>query len=177
MLILTRKDLHEAVFGALGGAVVIGLAVYFKSNIEIYIGETLTWWLFVIFGALYAVSIPNVINGWLFVRECEGLEREQEATDKRERAEWEREEQEQKTEWDAFTNWVKQNPVTAERLMLIVENEQIKDPEYRSWIAERREAEGPNVFTDLPRLFDWLKAHRDLKKIGLDLGLPPWRGE
>jgi hypothetical protein len=58
--------------------------------------------------------------------------------------------------------------------MLIVESEQIENPEYRAWIAERRETEGPNILTDLPRLFNWLKAKRDLKKTGLDSGLPPW---
>jgi len=26
--------------------------------------------------------------------------------------------------------------------------------------------------TDLNRLFDWLKAQRDLKEFGLDIGLP-----
>ncbi len=158
MFILTRKDLHEAVFSALGGAVVIGLAVYFKSNIEIYLGETFTKWLIVVVVALYLLSIANVIDGWVSVRDWERRQREVEAEEKHQLAELEREEEERGAEWGAFTNWVKQNPVTAERLMLIVENEQIKDPEYRAWIAERREAEGPNVLTDLPRLFDWLKG-------------------
>jgi hypothetical protein len=36
-----------------------------------------------------------------------------------------------------------------------------------------RESEGPNVLTDLPRLFNWLKAQRDFKRLGLDSGL--WR--
>jgi hypothetical protein len=27
--------------------------------------------------------------------------------------------------------------------------------------------------TDLPRLFEWLKAHRELKKFGIEPPLPP----
>jgi hypothetical protein len=87
-------------------------------------------------------------------------------------AEWKREEEAEKAEWDAFVNWARQNPATAERLMLIVENEQISDPDYRAWIAERRAAKGPDILTDLPRLFNWLKAQRDLKKFGLGTDLP-----
>src|SRR6516225_7622968 len=75
-----------------------------------------------------------------------------------------------------------QNPVTAERLMRIVDDE-------RSWDHERREAAGGlsrvakhriapmglqqfYTATDLNRLFDWLKAQRDLKEFGLDIDLP-----
>jgi hypothetical protein len=141
MFILDWKDLREAAWAAaLGGAVAIGLALYFRSNIEIYLGETITKWLFVIAGVLYLLSVLNVIQGWLFVREGERLKREREAADKREREEWERQDREQKVEWDAFTNWVKQNPATAERLMCIVEHEQIKDPEHRAWLAESEKA-------------------------------------
>jgi hypothetical protein len=131
MPILDWKDLREAASAVLGGAVAIGLALYFRSNIEIYLGETITNWLFVIVGVPYLLSVLNVIEGWRFVREGERLEREQEAADRREREELERQDKEQQAEWDAFTNWVKQNPATAERLMCIVEYEQIKDPEYR----------------------------------------------
>ena len=94
----------------------------------------------------------------------------------------EREEEQNKAEWDAFINWVRQHPVTAERLMRIVDDEQ-------SWDHERREAAGGlsrvakhriapmdlqqfYTATDLNRLFDWLKAQRDLKEFGLDIGLP-----
>ena len=45
--------------------------------------------------------------------------------------ELEREEEQNKAEWDAFINWVRQHPVTAERLMRIVDDEQ-------SWDHERR---------------------------------------
>ena len=95
----------------------------------------------------------------------------------------EREEEQNKAEWDGFINWVRQHPVTAERLMRIVDDEQ-------SWDHERREAAGglsrvakmehPNApmdlqqfytATDLNRLFDWLKAQRDLKEFGLDIDL------
>src|SRR5215471_5962740 len=141
MDILSRKDLREAAWAAVGGAGAIGLALYFRSNIKLYLGETITTWLFVAVGVLYLLSLSNVIQGWLFVREGERLEREREAADKREREEWERRDKEQEAEWDAFTNWVKQNPATAERLMCIVEHEQIKDPEHRAWLAERRETE------------------------------------
>ena len=95
----------------------------------------------------------------------------------------EREEEQNKAEWDAFINWVRQHPVTAERLMRIVDDEQ-------SWDHERREAAGGlsrvakmvhrnapmdlqqfYTATDLNRLFDWLKAQRDLKEFGLDIDL------
>ncbi|MCP3402152.1 hypothetical protein [Bradyrhizobium sp. CCGB20] len=52
--------------------------------------------------------------------------------------------------------------------MCIAEEEQIEDPERRSWIIERRERESPNALTDLPRLFDLMKANRDLKKFGIE---------
>ena len=96
----------------------------------------------------------------------------------------EHEEEQSKAEWDAFINWVRQHPVTSDRLMRIVDDEQ-------SWDHERREAAGGlsrvakmehrnapmdlqqfYTATDLNRLFDWLKAQRDLKEFGLDIGLP-----
>ena len=96
----------------------------------------------------------------------------------------EREEEQNKAEWDGFINWVRQHPVTSERLMRIVDDEQ-------SWDHERREAAGRlsrvakmehrnapmdlqqfYTATDLNRLFDWLKAQRDLKRFGLDIDLP-----
>jgi len=56
--------------------------------------------------------------------------------------------------------------------MCIAESEQIDDPEYLAWLQEWREREGPNVLTDLPRLFDWMKSRNDLKKIGLNPDYP-----
>ena len=171
----SRKDLHEALIRLAGGVVVAGLVLYFRTDIANYIGETPTSLLIWTLGILFCGwPTMDVIVGWLRLRDWERRERDQEAEDKRRRAEREREEQEQQAEWDAFANWVEQNPVTAERLMRIVDREQINDPEHRAWNAERREAEGPNALTDLPRLFEWLKAHRDLKKFGLDSGLPLW---
>ncbi len=172
--ILTREGLceaiGEAVVALLGAAVVIGLALYFRSYIAGYMGETLTKWLLLVVLILFfgtAISLAgDVVEGWLRIRK-------QEAEDKREQAELERKEQREKAEWDAFANWVKQNPMAAESLMCIAESEQIKDPEYRAWIADRRQTQGPNVLTDLPRLFDWLKARRDIKQFGLDTDLPP----
>jgi hypothetical protein len=113
-----------------------------------------------------------VLSGWLDIRNWERTERRQKGEDERDRAKWEREERRQQTEYDAFLNWVRQNPRTADRLMRIAEEEQIENPEYRSWLIERREREGPNPLTDLPRLFDWMKAPRDLKQFGIDPPLP-----
>src|SRR5262252_2833798 len=120
-------------------------------------------------GALLAGAVR-----WIRIRKAE---------DKGQQAEWQREEEQSKAEWDAFINWVRQHPVTAERLMRIVDDEQ-------SWDHERREAAGGlsrvakmvhrnapmdlqqfYTATDLNRLFDWLKAQRDLKEFGLDIDL------
>ena len=91
-------------------------------------------------------------------------EREQEVPDKRQQAEWESGEQQKRAEWDASASWVKQNPATAERLRL-VEKEQIEDPEHRAWISERRQTIGLEMLTDSPRLFNRLKAQRDLTRL------------
>ncbi len=56
--------------------------------------------------------------------------------------------------------------------MCIAKSEQIDDPEYLAWLQELREKEGPNVLTDLSRLFDWMKSRNDLKKIGLNPDCP-----
>jgi hypothetical protein len=158
MLILTRKDLREAVHAAVGGAVAIGFAFYFRSKIEFYLGHTLTDWLLPIIAVLYVLSLVPVLSGWLSIRDWERLEREQKAADEAERARWEREEWLDQAEYDALTNWAKQNPAAAERLMSIIEDELIIAPEYPTWIRERRRTEGPNPLTDLPRLFEWLNS-------------------
>jgi len=95
----------------------------------------------------------------------------------------EREEEQNKAEWDGFINWVRQHPVTAERLMRIVDDEQSWDHERReaavglSRVAKMEHRNAPTdlqqfyTATDLNRLFDWLKAQRDLKEFGLDIDL------
>jgi hypothetical protein len=174
--ITTRAGLRRATGEAIGalfaGAVLIGLALYFRSNIAGYLGETVamlvTW---IVIGILVLT-----FSGWVRIRK-------EEAGDKRQQAERKRDEEQNKAEWDAFINWVRQHPVTAERLMRIVDDD-------AQWRAERREAAGGlsrvakmehrnapmdlqqfYTATDLNRLFDWLKAQRDLKEFGLDIDL------
>jgi hypothetical protein len=168
MMILSRKDLREALLGALGGVVLIGLAFWFRNEIELYIGKTATSWLLNIALFLFLLSLPRVLIGWLNIRNWERTERKLKEEDARERAQWASEERQEQAAYDAFLIWVRQNPRTADRLMSVVEHEQIEDPEYQNWLIERREREGPNQLTDLPRLFDWLKARQDLKKFGID---------
>ena len=164
---------HGEAIGALfSGTILIGLALYFRSNIAGYLGETVaTLVIWIVIGILVLT-----FSGWVRIRK-------EEPEDKRQQAEWQREEEQSKAEWDAFINWVRQHPVTAERLMRIVDDEQ-------SWDHERREAAGGLIrvakmehrdapmdlqqfytATDLNRLFDWLKAQRDLKEFGLDIDL------
>jgi len=104
MWILDRKDLREAIVGMCGAFVILSLAVYFKRWIESHIGETLTNWLLIGVVVICVLNAGAVFNGWLFVRDGERREREMKAEDARQRAKWEREEQEEKAEWDAFTN-------------------------------------------------------------------------
>ena len=165
---------HGEAIGALfAGTILIGLALYFRSNIAGYLGETVaTLVIWIVIGILVLT-----FSGWVRIRK-------EEPEDKRQQAEWQREEEQSKAEWDAFINCVRQHPVTAERLMRIVDDEQ-------SWDHERREAAGGfsrvakmehrnapmdlqqfYTATELNRLFDWLKAQRDLKEFGLDIGLP-----
>jgi hypothetical protein len=147
-----------------GAAQISEVVATFRNDVAGYVGETATRWLFlaiffafVIWPAIRMVGLlVDKVEKWIVAL------RERKA-----QAETEREEQQAQAEWKAFENWVKQNPVTADRLMRTVEFEQIKDPERLAWVAEHRESEGPSLL-DLMRLFDWLKAHRDLKKIGID---------
>jgi TM2 domain-containing membrane protein YozV len=171
-MILNRKDLREAQLGALGGGVLVAVSFWFRGAIEFYIGQTATSWLLNAFLLLYLLSLIPVLSGWLDIRQWERTERKQKEEDERDRAKWENEERQQQAEYDAFLNWVRQNPRTADRLLCIAEEEQIEDPEHRSWLIKRREREGPNPLTDLPRLFDWLKARRDLNQFGVDPPLP-----
>jgi hypothetical protein len=165
-MILTREDLHKAVWQTVSLAAVAVFALPFRDSVEAHIG---TWPMRLIYGAagmLLAYAVVDLIEGWSLIRTCERQEHEQKEEEKREQAELDREDQKQRTEWDAFTNWVEQNPVTAERLMAMADYEQAEgDPEYRTYLMEKREAEG----LDLTRLFNWLKARSDLRKAGLDL--------
>ena len=120
-------------------------------------------------GALFAGAVR-----WVRIRKAE---------DKGQQAERQREEEQNKAEWDAFINWVRQHPVTAERLMRIVDDER-SDHERReaagglSRVAKMEHRIAPMdlqqfyTATDLNRLFDWLKAQHDLKEFGLDIDLP-----
>jgi hypothetical protein len=167
-MILNRKDLREAIFTSVGGGVLIAVAFWLRGPIEAYIGETATSWLLNTFLLLYLLSLIPVVGGWVDILQWERSERKQKEEDEREQVKIESEERQQQAEYAAFLNWVRQNPRTANRLMCIAEEEQVDDPEHRSWLIERREREGPNAMTDLPRLFDWLKANRDLKQYGIE---------
>lgn len=171
-MILNRKDLREALLSAVGGGILIVIAFWFRDAIEFYIGQTATSWLLNALLVLYMLSLIPVLGGWLDIRNWERIERRQKEEDERDRATWESEKRQRRAEYDAFLNWVLQNPRTADRLLRIAEEEQIEDPEHRSWLIDRREREGPDQLTDLPRLFDWLKARRDLKQFGIDPLLP-----
>jgi hypothetical protein len=95
------------------------------------LGEIFSALLLVGMFVIFVSHLCDMINGWLFVRDWERHKRNLQAEEQQRKAEWEREEEEGQAEWKTFTNWVKQNPATAERLMLIVEEEQIADPEHR----------------------------------------------
>jgi len=127
--ITTRAGLRGAIGALFAGAILIGLALYFRSNIEGYLGETVTLWVFwIVIGILvltFSGPVLDVMDGWVRIRK-------EEAEDKSQQAESQKQ---SKAEWDGFINWVRQHPVTAERLMRIVDD----DPQ---WRAERREAAG-----------------------------------
>jgi hypothetical protein len=172
MIILSRKDLGEAVLGALGGAAFVAAAFWFRNEIEFHISQTATSWILNTVLILYLLSLIRVIGGWVDVVSWERAERKQKQQDERELAELEATEKREQAEYDAFRKWADLNRTTVERLLSIVEHEQIDDPEHLSWLRERREKEGPNPLTDLPRLFDWLRARRELNKFGIDPPLP-----
>jgi hypothetical protein len=202
----TMRGKREEIFGSLCALPLVVGVIYFHHNIVAYIGayigEKAADWLFTIIIALTLLGvyqlILDVVDRWqnaVYVRRNA-------AKEKREHAEFEREEKckqlEEEAEWTAFANWVKQNPSTAERLMCIVDDERCqRDPEWlqsdhRAYHREQREAAGGLVtilerlntnrsvepfYASLQpqRLFEWLKAQRDLKRFGLDAGLPPWK--
>jgi hypothetical protein len=78
MFILNRKDLNEAVLGVFVGAVVFLAALYFRSSIASYIGETLTTLMFLIFSVGWLAQIIGAIDGWRFMRDSERGERDSE---------------------------------------------------------------------------------------------------
>jgi TM2 domain-containing membrane protein YozV len=53
MTLLDRKVLLEETAFALGGAVIIGVGFYFRSSIEIYLGQTITNYLFIVMVVLF----------------------------------------------------------------------------------------------------------------------------
>ncbi|MBR1279470.1 hypothetical protein [Bradyrhizobium sp. AUGA SZCCT0283] len=173
-MILDRKDLGEALLGALVGAALIAAAFWFRSEIEIHIGQTATKWLLNILLVLYAIAAISTVGEVVDLFSWKFAARKQKLEDERERTKLEAEERREQAEYDAFLTWAAQNPKTVDRLLAIVEHEQIDDPEHLTYLRERREREGsPNRLTDLPRLFDWLKARRELQKFGIEPPLPP----
>jgi hypothetical protein len=132
-MILDRKDLREAQLANLSGAVLLLIAFAFRSEIEFYVGATATSWLLNIFLLLLFLSVTSMVGRWLDIRGWERTERRKKEEDERERASWEAEEKHAQAEYDAFLKWVKQNPKTADRLMAIVEHEQIDNPDYQTW--------------------------------------------
>jgi len=90
---IDRGELREAIIGGLGVAVLVGLALYFKGNVESYVGETFTKLMVGILIGLFLLSVANATIEWMNIRAEKRLEREQEAADKREQAEWERDRQ------------------------------------------------------------------------------------
>jgi hypothetical protein len=173
MIIASRQDLREAAPGALGGAVLIAAAFWFRREIEFYIGHTATILILYAVLGLDLLWLNDVILGWVRIVRWERADREKKREEERELAKLEMKEKQGRAEYDAFRKWADLNPRTVERLLAIVELEQIDDPEYISWLSERRQKEGPCPLTDLPRLFNWLEARRELKKFGMDPPLPP----
>jgi TM2 domain-containing membrane protein YozV len=94
-MILNRKNLREALLGALGGGVLIAIAFWFRGAIEFYIGQTATSWLLNTLLVLYLLSLIPVLSGWLDIRDWERTERNQKEDDERERAKWESQERQQ----------------------------------------------------------------------------------
>jgi hypothetical protein len=199
------RNESEKILGSLGLLLLVGAAIYFHHNIVsyigAYIGEKAADSLIVIIAILSLWSLCQLILDVIYRWQNAAYTRRNAAEDKRRYAEFEREEQRKQVadeaEWTAFTNWVKQDPSTAERFMSIVDDERCqRDPEWlrsehRAWFREKREAAGGLVailecqkthrpvdpyqaYFQPQRLFEWLKAQRDLKRFGLDAGLPPW---
>jgi hypothetical protein len=174
-MIATRNDAGEAALSLFVGAILIGGAFWFRTEIEVKIGQTATTWALYISLLLYAVGAISTVFQVLDFLFWESSRRKRELEDKRELAKLEAERNREQAEYDSFLKWAAQNPKTVDRLLAIVDHEQIDDARYFSYVIERREREG--VLTDLPRLFNWLKARRELQKFGIDPPLPPFCGD
>jgi hypothetical protein len=84
MTLLDRKVLLGGRLRALGGAVIIGIGFHFWGSIEIYLGQTITNYLFVIMVVLFLgrvfIFIGQMIEGWWGVRKAERGQRKQEVS-------------------------------------------------------------------------------------------------
>ena len=172
-MILTRSDLKKELLGAIWQGALIAALFWFRGEFESHVGQTATSWALNILLLLYVFSLIRVFSGWWDIASWERVERKRKQEDDKELAELESQRERDQAEYDAFARWARLNPKTVDRLLSIVEHEQIDDPERLTWMRERRETEGPNALTDLPRLFEWLKARRELQKFGIEPPLPP----
>ncbi|MBR0746202.1 hypothetical protein JQ582_19915 [Bradyrhizobium japonicum] len=172
-MILSRTDLKKELLGALWQGALIAALFWFRSEFEPHIGQTATSWALNILLLLYLFSLIRVAGCWYDIVSWERNERKLKQEDERELAALESAREREQAEYDAFLKWAKLNPKAVDRLLAIVEHEQIDDPEHLTWLRERRETEGPNALTDLPRLFEWLRARRELQKFGIEPPLPP----
>jgi hypothetical protein len=64
-MIVNGKDLGEEVLGALGGALLIGAAFWFRSEIEVHVGQTATSWILDSLLLLYVLAVIRTIGGWV----------------------------------------------------------------------------------------------------------------
>lgn len=167
-MILTRRDLYERLGGALAAGLVICVAFLFREAIEPFAGSTLTTWGLNILLLLYAFSWLTIISGWSFLRDCEKVERAYKADEAGELAALKTEREERTVKYQTFVSWAMQNPRTVEELLVHIECEQIADARELAWRSERRETKGPDEFTDLPRLYNWLEAREALRRSGIE---------
>ena len=62
MTLLDRKGLLEETAFALCGVVIIGVGFYFRSSIEIYLGQTITNYLFIVMVVLFLGRVSIFIG-------------------------------------------------------------------------------------------------------------------
>jgi hypothetical protein len=105
-VILDRKDLRETFWSTLVGlGVFVGAFVYFRSEIEGYLGQTVARWLLVGIGILALLAVADIVGGWIQIRDWERNEREREEADRRQQAAFDRERQtDYATEYTMHTN-------------------------------------------------------------------------